>query len=100
MAAIDGFAASDAVARNVCGWRRRIVRVQITHERTELVVSELRFGKTGPLLEDDDRESRRRELLGDDASGGTRSDNREVDHVTRLKAGRRPSLFLHVSLSC
>src|SRR5262249_36916159 len=70
---------------------RRVVRQLALHERAELVVVELGFGEPRPLLENDHRKARCRELLGNDAARGTRPDDDEVDDLSWLetRAGLR-----------
>jgi hypothetical protein len=75
--------------------RRGIVDVVAAHERAELVVVELAFGQPRALLEHNDRMSRRREFLRDDAAGGSGADDDEVHDVAGPEARARARLRSH-----
>jgi hypothetical protein len=74
--------------RRVCCGRAKRMRLcqRIVGElgligRAELVVVEVGDGQPRPLLEHDDGEPRRRQLLGEDAAGGAGPDDDEIDEV-------------------
>ena len=68
--------------------RQRVVGELDLIGRAELVVIEVGGGQPRPLLEHDDGEARRRQLLGEDAAGGAGADDDEIDECRSARTGR------------
>ena len=56
-------------------------------EDFDFVVNEIRFGEVRTLLEHDDAKAVAGKFLGQDAAGGARTDDDEIDFVGRLVLG-------------